>query len=101
MDNARLYHAVERAVRARDEVLAVVAHDLRNPLGTIQLEAELVRHARPETIATRASHFANAVTRTVQHMTLLIQALLDAARADAKGVLLTRRAVAPPAFPPS
>jgi GAF domain-containing protein len=32
VDNARLFEEARAAVRARDEVLAVVSHDLRNPL---------------------------------------------------------------------
>src|SRR5690606_4721593 len=32
----------ERAIRARDEILGVVAHDLRNPLGAISTYASLL-----------------------------------------------------------
>src|SRR5690606_39663768 len=32
LDNARLFHAAERAIQARDDVLGIVPHDLRNPL---------------------------------------------------------------------
>ncbi|HSP80996.1 MAG TPA: PAS domain S-box protein, partial [Myxococcaceae bacterium] len=39
-DNARLYLAAQRATRTRDEVLGVVAHDLRNPLNAISLSAQ-------------------------------------------------------------
>src|SRR5207245_3469390 len=37
IDHALLYQAAERAAKARDELMAVVAHDLKNPLNTIQL----------------------------------------------------------------
>ena len=33
VENARLYRAAQRAIQARDDVLGIVAHDLRNPLG--------------------------------------------------------------------
>ena len=98
VDNARLHEALERAVRARDEVLAIVAHDLRNPLHSIVLEAELVRHLKPEAVARRAVHFADAVTRMVKRMNLLIQDLLDVARAEAEGLPIACRAVAPAAL---
>jgi signal transduction histidine kinase len=42
VENARLFHAAEQATRARDEMLGVVAHDLRNPLSTIRMAAELL-----------------------------------------------------------
>lgn len=42
-ENARLLHEAQRATQAREEVLAVVAHDLRNPLSAIMLKIELLR----------------------------------------------------------
>jgi len=42
VENARLFHAAEQATRARDEMLGVVAHDLRNPLSTIRMASELL-----------------------------------------------------------
>src|SRR5687767_13027191 len=38
-DAREALHAAEDAVRARDEILGIVAHDLRNPLGTIVMGA--------------------------------------------------------------
>ncbi|MGH7625555.1 MAG: PAS domain S-box protein, partial [Gemmatimonadaceae bacterium] len=37
VDNARLYGAAQRATRARDEILGIVSHDLRNPLSAIAM----------------------------------------------------------------
>ena len=37
LENARLYDDAQRAIRARDEVLAVVSHDLRNPVGRVRM----------------------------------------------------------------
>jgi PAS domain S-box-containing protein len=42
VENARLYHESEQATRARDQMLGVVAHDLRNPLNTMLMAAELL-----------------------------------------------------------
>ena len=46
IDNARLYQAATRAIRERDDLLGMVAHDLRNPLGAIRMNAQLLRAAR-------------------------------------------------------
>src|SRR5690606_19270898 len=41
VDNARLYREAREALLARDRVLGIVAHDLRNPLNVISMCAEL------------------------------------------------------------
>jgi len=42
VDNARLYRRESDAVRQREEMLAIVSHDLKNPLGAISLSATLL-----------------------------------------------------------
>jgi len=80
-DAARRLATSEASIRARDEVLAVVAHDLRNPLGTILLTASLleVKELAPET---RVIH-ARAIKRAVGIAERFIQDLLDVARIEA------------------
>jgi PAS domain S-box-containing protein len=43
VDNARLYRRESEAVRQREEMLAIVSHDLKNPLGAISLSATLLQ----------------------------------------------------------
>ncbi|CAN5842441.1 hypothetical protein BH11MYX2_BH11MYX2_10280 [soil metagenome] len=58
IENAALYERALVALRARDVVLGMVSHDLKNPLGSIHLAAEVIgddpRHARPVSIIRRA-----------------------------------------------
>jgi len=91
LDNARLYRAAERAIADRDEVLALVAHDLRNPLGSIVMQASLLKeHAGvPESRARKASE---RIERAATRMGRLIQDLLDVTRVEA-GQLALERAV--------
>ena len=42
LDNARLYQEAQAAVRSRDNVMAIVSHDLRNPLNAIALNLSLL-----------------------------------------------------------
>lgn len=42
LENARLYQEAQRATQARDDVLALVSHDLRSPLGTVQMSASFL-----------------------------------------------------------
>lgn len=79
-ENARLYADVRRAVDARDEVLAVVAHDLRAPLNAIVLAARaLERMPAPPAARPAMETLLSASSR----MDRLIDDLLDVARLDA------------------
>lgn len=81
VENAQLYAEAQSATRARDEMLAVVAHDLRNPLSTISLGAELLLDTTPEDSehAFQRRHLAT-VKRSAERMNRLIQDLLDVSR---------------------
>lgn len=68
LENARLYHAAEQAVQARDQVLGIVAHDLRNPLDTILMQATLLRRRGGE---------PERIERAASRINRLIQDLLD------------------------
>ncbi len=47
IDNARLYESAQRAIRAREELVAVVSHDLKSPLATIVMNTSLLRRKLP------------------------------------------------------
>lgn len=82
LESARLYHVAQRAVQVRDDVLGVVAHDLRNPLGSILMQAALFRRkgAEPER---RSSRPGDVIERAAKRMNRLIQDLLDITSIDA------------------
>ncbi|MGV3571323.1 MAG: PAS domain-containing sensor histidine kinase [Ramlibacter sp.] len=85
MENARLYAAARRASDVRDEVLAIVAHDLRNPLSAIAMQAELLRRrASPATGGDIAA--AEVIERAATRMRRLIDDLLDVSRMEAVGL---------------
>jgi PAS domain S-box-containing protein len=69
-----LLERAEAAVRSRDEILAIVSHDLRNPLSTISMVVALLEHPMP---AERHAAQLDVVRRAVQRMGRLIQDLLD------------------------
>lgn len=79
VENARLYRAAQRAVNARDELLGIVAHDLRNPLSTILMQVERLRN-RP---AERLQNGIVVIERAATRMNRLIQDLLDVTRMEA------------------
>ena len=73
--------SLRQAVQARDEVLAVVSHDLRNPVGTIFTAASLLLTLDPPP-EKRREHLL-AVKRSAERVNRLIQDLLDVARLEA------------------
>jgi PAS domain S-box-containing protein len=82
LENARLYGAARRAIDARDEVLGIVAHDLRDPLSMILMEARLLRmHGLQPESARREP--AELIQRAASRMNRLISDLLDVTRIEA------------------
>lgn len=78
-ERQRLYELAQRAVRARDDVLATVSHDLRNPLGTIVLAADLVREQALSQRDAVTVKQAQLIVRAARRMEGLISDLLDIA----------------------
>lgn len=79
IDNARLFFEAKRAISTREEVLAIVSHDLKNPVTTIALVANLLRGSR-QMERVQIIEFANKIQRAVDKMMLLIADLLDFSR---------------------
>jgi signal transduction histidine kinase len=77
-DNARLYEAAEKATQARDEVLRVVSHDLRDPLGAVVAYAERLREgfSAGRDTATLAAQ-ADRIERAAETMRRLVNDLVD------------------------
>jgi PAS domain S-box-containing protein len=84
LDNVRLYRKAENAARLRDEVLAIVSHDLRNPLNVISFSADvLLRGWLPETGRAAERRQVEGISLSADRMRRLIGDLLDVARVDA------------------
>jgi signal transduction histidine kinase len=84
--------AAETLARAREEVLAVVAHDLRNPLSTILGAATLLQDDRQD--PREAREVLGLVRRAVDRMNRLIGDLLDVTRLEAGRLVLEQAPVA-------
>jgi PAS domain S-box-containing protein len=89
IENARLHRRERRAVQTRDEVLGIVAHDLRNPLSTISLQAGLLRRPAPEP-ERRSRKPANAIEQAARRMDRIIQDLLDVTRLESGNMSIER-----------
>lgn len=74
-ENAR---ALAEAARQKDDFLAMLSHELRNPLAPIRTALGLLRRAGPQDAISAAAH--DVIDRQVTHMTRLLDDLLDVAR---------------------
>ena len=104
-ENASLYSSLQRQIEERraaeaslqqanqrkDEFLAMLSHELRNPLAAIHTALEVVRRlAAPEPKVTWATEI---MQRQLRQMTRLIEELLDVARISQDKIVLSREAV--------
>ena len=79
--------------RAIEATLADIAHEIRTPLTGILALGELLATSE---LGERERGWATAIKSTAEHLALLTSLIVDAARADAKGLVL-RRELDPPA----
>ncbi|HYD75213.1 hybrid sensor histidine kinase/response regulator [Ramlibacter sp.] len=94
MEQAR--HALEQADANKDRFLAVLSHELRNPLASIASASELLLMPRlPESARQKA---AEVVQRQARAMKSLLDELLDVSRLTLGRLSLTRQPVAVSAF---
>lgn len=73
---------LEKSIRSRDEVLAIVAHDLRNPLTIIKSSAELLQLT---TDAAQRKDLLDMISASCGRMESLVTDLLDVARIESGG----------------
>ncbi len=91
LDAALLHLDVQRADRRKDEFLAMLAHELRNPLAPILTAMELAREVGPDDPVLTRAH--DTVARQARHMVRLVDDLLDVSRITHGKVELRRERV--------
>lgn len=89
----------EEAMRAREEILAVVSHDLRNPLGTILMGVstlqQVVELAPDHPKTDRIKIVAERIQRQSERMARQIEDLVDFAGIQAGTLAIERRSTSP------
>jgi PAS domain S-box-containing protein len=84
--------ALREADRRKDEFLAMLAHELRNPLAPITAAADFLKVGRPD--EERVRQVTTIIGRQARHMTGLIDDLLDVSRVT-RGLITLERAPVP------
>jgi signal transduction histidine kinase len=96
VENARLYQETRQAVRERDDMLAVVSHDLRNPVNAIvMLTGAVLARAGDDDGPLLSRADVEAVRGAARQADGLIQDLQDVSRIAAGRLRVAQRPVAP------
>lgn len=88
-----IHHDVTERLRAddaREDLTAMLVHDLQGPLGNVIMSLEMVREALPEVEPRFLREMVDIAFRSSQHLHTLVQSLLDMSRLQA-GYPLTHR----------
>lgn len=95
VDHALLFKAAQDAARTREQMMAVVSHDLRNPLATIQMAVSFMLEEMVPDDAAREPERKQlqAIHRSAERMYRLIQDLLNVAAIEAGQLAVTRTAL--------
>jgi PAS domain S-box-containing protein len=89
VENARLYRDAKAAVRARDDMIDIVSHDLGNPLSAIRIGTSLLLRSIPQEEQTTGGwQHLDFIRQSAQQMENLINDLLDVKRLEAGTVSL-------------
>jgi PAS domain S-box-containing protein len=91
IENARLYQAVREADRRKDEFLALLGHELRNPLAPIRNALQILK--LPGANAAIVERAREMMERQVEHLVRLVDDLLDVSRIMRGKVELRREPV--------
>ncbi|GHA84009.1 PAS domain-containing protein [Cognatilysobacter bugurensis] len=90
-DRKRIEQELNDAVRRRDEFLAMLAHELRNPLAPIRAAADVLSMQSIDEARIRKT--SAIISRQVKHMTSLVDDLLDVSRVTRGLAVLEKEAV--------
>jgi PAS domain S-box-containing protein len=96
--NARSHEETQRAVRQRQDVLAIVSHDLRTPLSAILMGAAFLSDQNGDDSVPSRRKMFEMVSRSVAKMDRMLKDLLDMSSIDAGRLALERRPTAVGAF---
>ena len=91
LDNALLYSKIQSDDQRKDEFLAMLAHELRNPLAPIRSAVEVMRHGSDQ--APLLTWGRDVIDRQVRHLTRLVDDLLDVSRLTRGKIRLDKEAV--------
>lgn len=93
-DNAELVRELRAAVAARDDMLSIVSHDLRNPANAVKmLAAAIIRAGEADQLPPVVAEHAEVLLQAARQMDALIQDLLDVSKLESGQMTMSPRPV--------
>lgn len=92
-ERKRAEEALSEADRRKDEFLAMLAHELRNPLAPIGIAAEILARTLSAESRARSQGAVDIIKRQIAHLTRLVDDLLDVSRITQGRIELKREPV--------
>jgi signal transduction histidine kinase/ActR/RegA family two-component response regulator len=89
IENARLYERLREQDTRKDEFLATLAHELRNPLAPITTGLAILRNGRPE----MTGKIVGMMERQMGHLVRLVDDVLDVSRVTSGKITLRKERV--------
>ncbi|MDP9178673.1 MAG: ATP-binding protein [Gemmatimonadota bacterium] len=84
IDNARLHELVTLGLRARDDMIGIVSHDLRNPVNAVKmLTGAILETERASPLPLDVLEYSTIIRQASEQMDSLIRDLLDVTRIEA------------------
>jgi len=84
LDNARLHEQVMLGSRARDDIIGIVSHDLRNPVNAVKmLTGAILETERDVALPPDVVEYSTVIRQASEQMDSLIRDLLDVTRVEA------------------
>jgi PAS domain S-box-containing protein len=84
LDNARLHDQVKTSVQARDDMIGIVSHDLRNPVNAVKmLTGVILSREGADRVAPDTLEYVTVMRQAALQMDSLIMDLLDVTRVEA------------------
>ncbi|HZK77628.1 MAG TPA: GAF domain-containing sensor histidine kinase, partial [Gemmatimonadaceae bacterium] len=94
LDNARLHDQVRTGIRARDDMIGIVSHDLRNPVNAVKmLTGVMLSREQAERMPPDMIEYATIIRQAAEQMDSLIRDLLDVTRIEAGRLSVDARPV--------
>lgn len=83
IDNARLHEEIRAGLRARDDMIGIVSHDLRNPVNAVRMLTGVILGDADEPLPVKVREYAGVIRQAAEQMDSLIRDLLDVTRVEA------------------